>query len=122
IHNVLGATMLAMQRAVAALPVTPRSVLVDGNRLPDLPCPAEAIVKGDALVLSIAAASIFAKVSRDRVMEALAGECPGYGWERNAGYGTRQHQDALAQLGVTRHHRKSFAPIKILAAETATYR
>lgn len=120
--NILGATMLAMQRAVAALPVAANSVLVDGNRVPDLPLPATAIVNGDSLVLSIAAASIFAKVSRDRLMGELAQECPGFGWERNAGYGTRQHQDALASLGPTRHHRKSFAPIKKILLETATYR
>ncbi|MCZ6510759.1 MAG: ribonuclease HII [Alphaproteobacteria bacterium] len=120
--NILGATMLAMQRAVAALPVAANSVLVDGNRVPDLPMPAKAIVNGDSLVLSIAAASIFAKVSRDRLMGELAQECPGFGWERNAGYGTRQHQDALASLGPNRHHRKSFAPIKKILLETATYR
>jgi ribonuclease HII len=120
--NILGATMLAMQRAVAALPVTPSYILVDGNRLPDLPVPAEAIVSGDSLVLSIAAASIYAKVSRDRHMAELAQECPGFSWERNAGYGTRQHQEALATLGPTRHHRKSFAPIKKLLQATATYR
>ncbi|NKB48145.1 MAG: ribonuclease HII [Alphaproteobacteria bacterium] len=120
--NILGATMLAMQRAVTALPVTPDSVLVDGNRVPDMPCPAEAIVKGDGLVLSIAAASIYAKVSRDRLMADLARDCPGYGWERNVGYGTREHQDALARLGATVHHRKSFAPIKKFAPETATSR
>ena len=120
--NILGATMLAMQRAVAALPVAPTFILVDGNRVPELPVPAEAIVNGDGLVLSIAAASIYAKVSRDKHMTALALESPGFGWEHNAGYGTRQHQEALARLGTTRHHRKSFAPIKKLLQETPTYR
>ena len=120
--NILGATMLAMQRAVTALPVMPDSVLVDGNRVPDLPIRADAIVNGDGLVLSIAAASIYAKVSRDRCLSELGQECPGYGWERNAGYGTRQHRDALGRLGATRHHRKSFAPIRKLVEETATYR
>lgn len=120
--NILGATMLAMQRAVAALPLEPCNVLVDGNRIPDLPQPAEAIVGGDARVLSIAAASIYAKVSRDRFMAALAHRHPGFGWERNAGYGTREHQTALARLGPTRHHRKSFAPVKKLLRGTATYR
>jgi len=120
--NILGATMLAMRRAIAALPVAPTSILVDGNRVPDLPAPAEAVVKGDSYVLSIAAASIYAKVSRDRFMGELAQTCPGYGWERNAGYGTRQHQDALATLGPTRHHRKSFAPIKKILLATATCR
>jgi ribonuclease HII len=120
--NILGATMLAMQRAVAALPVEPSAVLVDGNRVPDLPQPAEAVIGGDACVLSIAAASIYAKVSRDRFMAELARSHPGFGWERNAGYGTRQHQAALASLGPTRHHRKSFAPIRKLLPGTATYR
>lgn len=120
--NILGATMLAMQRAVAALPVAPTSILVDGNRVPDLPSPAEAIVGGDGHVLSIAAASIYAKICRDRFMGELAQTYPGYGWERNAGYGTRQHQDALASLGPTRHHRKRFAPIKKFLADNATYR
>ncbi len=117
--NILGATMLAMQRAVAALPLSPTSVLVDGNRVPDLAQPAEAVIGGDASVLSIAAASIYAKVSRDRLMAELAQSPPGFGWERNAGYGTREHQAALAQLGPTRHHRKSFAPIKKILADTA---
>jgi ribonuclease HII len=120
--NILGATMLAMQRAVAALPVAPTSILVDGNRIPDFAIPAEAIVGGDAHVLSIAAASIYAKVARDRLMAELACDNPGFGWERNAGYGTRQHQDALASRGATRHHRKSFAPIKKILSSTATYR
>jgi ribonuclease HII len=120
--NILGATMLAMQRAVAALAAPPDSILVDGNRLPDLPAPAEAIVGGDGLVLSIAAASIYAKVSRDRHMAELAQTSPGYGWERNAGYGTREHQTALAALGATPHHRQSFAPIKKLLQPTPTYR
>ncbi len=120
--NILGATMLAMQRAVAALSVEPTFVLIDGNRVPDLACPAEAIVKGDSRVLSIAAASIYAKVSRDRLMTDLAGECPGYGWEQNVGYGTRQHQEALSSFGPTAHHRKSFAPIKKILSDTTTYR
>jgi ribonuclease HII len=120
--NILGATMLAMQRAVAALPVAPTSILVDGNRVPNLPSPAEAVVGGDGHVLSIAAASIYAKVSRDRFMGELAQACPGYGWEHNAGYGTREHQEALASLGPTRHHRKSFAPIKKLLPEITTCR
>jgi ribonuclease HII len=109
--NVLAATMLAMTRAVAALPLRPGAVLVDGNRLPSLPCPAETAVKGDARSLSIAAASIIAKVMRDRLMARLACRYPGYGWERNAGYGTKAHQQGLAVAGVTPHHRRSFAPI-----------
>ena len=110
--NILNATYLAMLRAVAALSVAPAYALIDGNRIPsDLPCPAEAIVKGDARSLSIAAASIVAKVTRDRIMSELAHEFPGYGWERNVGYGVRAHADALKRLGVTPHHRRSFKPI-----------
>lgn len=110
--NILSATMLAMQRAVASLSPKPGFILVDGNRLPDFACPAEAIVKGDGRSLSIAAASIVAKVSRDRIMCDLAAIHPQYGWERNAGYGTKQHQAGLASFGVTEHHRRSFAPIR----------
>jgi len=109
--NILGATFLAMQRAVGALGVPPDLALVDGNRLPPLPCPARAIVRGDSISLSVAAASIIAKVTRDRLMARLGARYPGFGWERNAGYGTAEHQAALKRLGVTPHHRKSFAPI-----------
>lgn len=114
--NVLGASMLAMERALAGLPHPPGHALVDGNRLPSLPCPGTAIVGGDGLCASIAAASIVAKVTRDALMAELAGHHPGYGWERNAGYGTREHQDGLARLGVTMHHRRSFRPIAELLA------
>lgn len=110
--NILQATMLAMRRAVEALKICPSFVLIDGNRLPDLPYPARAIVKGDARSLSIAAASIIAKETRDGYMRALADECPGYGWERNAGYGTREHIEALQHLGPTPHHRRSFRPVQ----------
>lgn len=114
--NVLAATMRAMQRAVAALGPCPHLALVDGNRAPDLPCRVETVVKGDARSLSIAAASIVAKVTRDRAMAALARRYPEYGWETNAGYGTRAHQSGLVTSGVTPHHRKTFAPIlKILS-------
>lgn len=113
-HNILAATMLAMTRAVADLPRRPDYVLVDGNRAPELPCPAQTVVRGDGLSLSIAAASIVAKVTRDRMMESLALEHPEYGWERNAGYGTKAHQDSLARFGVTVHHRRSFKPIAAL--------
>jgi len=109
--NILGATFLAMRRAVGALDVLPDLALVDGNRLPPLPCPARTIIKGDGISLSIAAASIIAKVTRDRLMVRLGARYPGFGWERNAGYGTAEHQAALNRLGVTPHHRKSFAPI-----------
>lgn len=111
--NILQATFLAMRRAVADLEITPDFALIDGNKIPpDLPCDAAAIVKGDGLSLSIAAASINAKVMRDRMMAELDAEFPGYGWASNAGYGTKQHQEALASLGVTAHHRKSYAPIR----------
>ena len=116
--NILQATMLAMSRAVAALPVRPDLALVDGNRLPELSCPARAVVGGDARALSIAAASIVAKVSRDAEMVALAKTYPGYGFERNAGYGTAEHRVALGRLGVTKHHRRSFRPIAALLSET----
>lgn len=113
--NILRAAMLAMSRAVAALPVVPEMALVDGNRLPELPCPARAVVDGDRISLSVAAASIIAKVTRDRLMADLGRIFPGYGWERNAGYGTREHLTAVKNLGITPHHRRSFAPInKIL--------
>ncbi len=109
--NVLAATLLAMRRAVGALDVAPAHALVDGNRLPDLPCAATAVIGGDRRSLSIAAASIVAKVTRDRLMARLARRHPGFGWERNAGYGTPEHRAALARLGVTPHHRRSFAPV-----------
>jgi ribonuclease HII len=109
--NILRASHLAMIRALAALgPVC--HALVDGNMLPrDIACPAEAVVKGDARCLSIAAASIVAKCVRDRIMVDLAQQHPGYGWERNAGYATPAHQSALRELGLTPHHRRSFAPV-----------
>jgi ribonuclease HII len=109
--NILAATMLAMRRAVERLTIRPVHALVDGNKVPALPCPAEAIVKGDSKVLSIAAASIIAKVTRDRFMSDLDAACPGYGWARNKGYGTADHMEALARLGPSVHHRTSFAPI-----------
>lgn len=110
--NILQASHLAMRRAIAALPRAPEHLLIDGNRLPkDLPCPASAVVKGDGRSSSIAAASIVAKVARDLIMVDLAQQFPGYGWERNAGYGTQQHISAIIELGVTPHHRRSFKPI-----------
>jgi len=109
--NIRQATFLAMTRAFDALQVPPDHALVDGNALPKLPCPATAIVKGDARSLSIAAASIIAKVSRDRVMVALAQQHPGYGWEENSGYPTKGHQEALVRLGVSPAHRRSFKPV-----------
>ncbi len=109
--NILRASLLAMARACAALPVAPAFALVDGTHLPALPCPAQAVVKGDARALSIAAASILAKVSRDREMAQLARRHPGYGWEKNQGYGTALHREALMRLGPTEAHRRSFRPV-----------
>ena len=110
--NILQATYLAMRRAVQALVEQPEVVLVDGNRAPpQLGCRAETIVGGDAHSYSIAAASIFAKVTRDRYMHALALTYPGYGWETNRGYGSQQHLEALSLLGPTPHHRRSVAPV-----------
>lgn len=114
--NILQATFLAMGRAIealgAGLGVPPDLCLVDGNRLPKLAIPARTVVKGDQRSASIAAASIIAKVHRDAIMAAFAERYPGYGWERNAGYGTAQHLAALATLGPTPHHRRSFRPVR----------
>lgn len=109
--NILQATFLAMARAVTALPQRPALALVDGNRPPVLDVPVVTLVRGDALSLSIAAASIVAKVTRDRLMQHLALQYPGYGWEKNAGYGTAAHLTAIKQLGVTPEHRRTFTPI-----------
>jgi ribonuclease HII len=114
--NILYASMLAMRRAVEGLGVKIDMALIDGNRTPQLTCPAKAIVRGDDISLSIAAASIIAKVTRDRLMKKLAEQHPGYGWERNAGYGTAEHIDALKRLGKTDWHRASFAPVAQLEA------
>jgi ribonuclease HII len=99
--NILQASLLAMTRAVAALGFRPDAALVDGNRAPDLPCPARTVVGGDGRSLSIAAASIIAKVTRDRGMRVLAERHPGYGWERNAGYGTAEHRPVREALTIT---------------------
>lgn len=115
--NILSASKLAMQRAVNHLEETPHVILVDGNQPPVFPCHVESVVKGDSISLSIAAASIIAKTTRDRIMCDIAKQYPEYGFESNAGYGTKTHQAALQQLGPTEHHRKSFAPIKKLLAE-----
>ncbi|WP_292293873.1 ribonuclease HII [Marivita sp.] len=110
--NILRASHLAMCRAIAALPYPPDHVLVDGNLCPrELTLPATPIIKGDALSLSIAAASIVAKTRRDAIMWDLAQQCPGYGWETNMGYPTKCHKEALRNLGVTPHHRRSFKPV-----------
>ncbi|KKJ77747.1 ribonuclease HII [Kiloniella litopenaei] len=110
--NILQASMLAMQRAVSNLPLTPQAILVDGNKIPKLPYPAKAVIKGDSISLSIAAASVIAKVNRDHQMFELSIQYPGYGWEKNQGYGTAQHKAALLDLGVTPAHRRTFRPIR----------
>ena len=109
--NILQASMLAMARAVAALEVRPVTALIDGNRAPDIRCKAIPVVGGDALCLSIAAASIIAKVTRDRIMRALGLRWPGYGFEMHMGYPTAAHRDALTRLGPTPHHRPTFGSI-----------
>ncbi len=110
--NILRASHLAMERAVAALNPQPDFLLIDGNMIPrGLGLPSQAVVKGDGRSVSIAAASIIAKTWRDRLMVDLAQQHPGYGWETNAGYPSKQHKDALRNLGVTPHHRRSFKPV-----------
>lgn len=111
--NILNATLWAMAEAVRALTVRPRLALVDGNRGPHLPCETRTVVKGDALCLSIAAASIIAKVTRDRMMIELGRTWPQYGFERHKGYGTPEHRKALAHHGATPLHRRSFRPVQL---------
>lgn len=112
--NIRNAGLLAMTRAVEALPVEPSMVLVDGTGKPTLPCPLLTVVKGDQRSYSISAASIIAKVTRDCFIQKLSLEYPDYGWDRNAGYGTKQHQEALKAYGVTPWHRRSYAPVAAL--------
>jgi len=109
--NILRAALLAMARAVARLPVSPDLALVDGNMPPTLACQVQCVVGGDGICLSIAAASIVAKVVRDRAMTRLAVRFPGYGWETNMGYATGAHRDGLRRLGATPHHRPAFASV-----------
>lgn len=109
--NILGASLLAMRRAVMHLPHPPAYALVDGNRPPLLDCPVRCVIGGDGKSLSIAAASIVAKVIRDRLMARLALRYPDYGWEANAGYPTAAHRAALVRLGATRHHRPGFGSV-----------
>lgn len=120
-HNILQASLLAMTKAhdeVVSSGITLKHALVDGNKLPIMATPASAIVKGDGKSKTIAAASIIAKVYRDRIMQGLAVEFPNYGWERNAGYPTKQHREALLKFGVTPHHRRSFAPVRRILEST----
>jgi ribonuclease HII len=109
--NILRASLLAMARAVKALAVAPDIALVDGGVAPPIACPVRTVVKGDSRSFSIAAASVVAKVTRDRIMRALALRHPGYGWDTNFGYATAAHSIALRRLGPTPHHRRSFAPV-----------
>jgi len=116
--NILNASFLAMKRAIKAADVSPDMVLVDGNRLPKEPqYHAKAVVKGDAKSYSISAASILAKVYRDRLMEKMAEKYPYYGFEKNAGYGTKAHIEGLKKYGITPEHRQSYAPIKAFLKE-----
>ena len=118
--NILQASFVAMHRALLQIRskgFMPDFGLIDGNRLPKWDIPCQAVIGGDAKSLSIGAASIIAKVARDRIMTELAKEYPQYGWERNAGYGTAEHVAALKEYGITPHHRKSYAPIKKILEE-----
>ena len=110
--NILQATFVAMRRALSRLGSMPDMALIDGNRAPPLPCATQTIIGGDGLSLSIAAASVIAKVARDRLMRALALRYQGYGWETNVGYATEEHRAAILRLGPTPHHRMSFAPLQ----------
>jgi ribonuclease HII len=111
--NIRNASLLAMVKAVANLPVRPDYMLVDGRDLPDdLPGPGRAVIRGDGISATIAAASVVAKVHRDEIMVRLAKQFPAYGWDRNRGYPTREHRTALLKEGVTEHHRHSFAPVR----------
>ena len=116
--NILRASLWALARAVNALPVRPKLVFVDGRDRIDVDCDCEAVISGDALVLSIAAASVVAKVTRDRLMARLGAAHPGYGFERHMGYSVPEHFQALTRLGPTIHHRRSFAPVAALYGET----
>lgn len=111
--NILGASLIAMRRAVLALPCLPDKALIDGNKLPDLPCDAEYVIKGDARSLSIAAASIIAKVTRDRLMIESETRYPGYSFAQHKGYATELHRGQIKKLGPCPIHRRSFAPIKL---------
>lgn len=117
-RNILHASLDAMAAAIAKLDPQPSFVLIDGNKAPALPMPFETLVKGDGRSLSIAAASIIAKVTRDRLMRKLGADFPEYDWGSNKGYGTRAHQEALALYGVTQHHRRGFAPIHKMLIES----
>jgi ribonuclease HII len=115
--NIWGATQLAMVKAIHGLTSKPMQLLVDGKRKPNVDYPVELIVKGDQKSFSIATASILAKVKRDEIMGELHREYPDFGWDKNAGYGTAEHQRALKHVGITPYHRKSFAPIRSIISQ-----
>ncbi|SNY55246.1 RNase HII [Arsukibacterium tuosuense] len=115
--NILHATMLAMQRAVATLTIQPEWVMIDGNRCPELPMPATAVVKGDSLVPEISAASILAKVARDAEMLELAARYPQFGFAAHKGYPTAQHLAAISEHGILAEHRRSFKPVRLIAGQ-----
>ncbi|WP_372626706.1 ribonuclease HII [Arsukibacterium sp.] len=115
--NILHATMLAMQRAVAALTIQPQWVMIDGNRCPALPMPATAVIKGDSLVAEISAASILAKVARDAEMTELAQRYPQFGFASHKGYPTAQHLAAIREHGILAEHRRSFKPVRLIAEQ-----
>lgn len=115
--NILQATLLAMRRAVAGLSIQPEEIWVDGNQDPKCALPTKLIVQGDLIIPAISAASIIAKVTRDRLMKQLDGECPGYGFAEHKGYGTKQHVLAIKNLGPSVHHRKTFSPVRELLKE-----
>lgn len=117
--NILQATYLAMRRAFDGLPERPVAALIDGNSAPELPCPIEMIIDGDAYVASISAASIIAKVERDRMMVEFCAQYPGYAFAKHKGYGTPEHQKALAALGPCPIHRRSFKPVRDAAGLAA---
>ncbi len=119
--NVLQATFRAMESAFAQLNQKAVCALIDGTQRPNLNCNMETVIKGDGRSLSIAAASILAKVTRDRIMIDLARQFPGYGWENNKGYGTKQHSQALDELGITPHHRRSYKPVQRVMAQQDTH-
>ncbi len=112
--NILQATFLAMQRAIDDLPVSPQTLLIDGNQTKNFAIPTQLIIQGDSKSYSIAAASIIAKVTRDRIMQALSCHFPVYGWQKNAGYGTSHHHLAMQTHGITIHHRRTFRPVRQL--------
>ena len=117
--NILEATFLSMRRALENLIIKPDYILVDGNLSPNFNIPHESIIKGDSISMSIAAASIIAKVERDKFMLNIDNEHPEYKWKKNKGYGTKDHQNALNAYGVTKHHRKSFSPIRKILSPSA---